>query len=337
MNQSEDESAAVASKGASGTPGARDRRRGNRRSRASEMKRPQEKRATSRRKSAGARRQPRVPKALPVSLRIEDPELAGKEIRGISRDMSEAGIFVETENHAQELIPFLQARRYNISVEVHLPEGDVRIQTAAEVVRVITESDQKQKGFGIGLKFVDVSDERKAELSAYLNELIKEDGSIIDLQPLPAQQGEQFVFNKTLYLTDTNALGNAYFSRYFDWQGMAREEFFRRIIPDPKAFFGAGMRILTLSAAIDYKAELGVYDEIEIEVRTANIKRATFELIFFYTNKKTGILVAAGKQRLAFSDPKGRVMAIPPEMKQAGYAYLLDDQKKALIENKSFQ
>ncbi len=85
------------------------------------------------------------------------------------------------------------------------------------------------------------------------------------------------------------------------------------------------MRIFTVSATIEYKAELTLYDEIEIEVYTRNIRRASFELLFYFMNHKTNTVVAVGSQKLVFIDPENRIMPIPEEFKAKGYAYLVSE------------
>lgn len=133
----------------------------------------------------------------------------------------------------------------------------------------------------------------------------------------------RFTFNKTLYLTDTNVLGNAYFSRYFDWQGTAREEFLKQLTPDPLAFFRSGFKIFTVQAFMEYRHECYFYDEIEIEVKTTNIRRASLILIFIFRNKRTGQIIAQGGQKLAFADHKGRPTGIPAEMRKNMFKFQL--------------
>src|SRR5437762_1629723 len=62
-----------------------------------------------------------------------------------------------------------------------------------------------------------------------------------------------FVFLKTVYLSDTNAFGNTYFAKYFEWQGMARESFFNRVLfPDQQAFLASGIKLITAEAEHKY-------------------------------------------------------------------------------------
>jgi len=134
---------------------------------------------------------------------------------------------------------------------------------------------------------------------------------------------KKFIFEKTVYLRDTNAEGNVYFANYFLWQGEAREEFFRMAIPEHQRLMEAGLRIITVEAAIEYKHESHLFDVIQIEVVPYNVKRMTFELAFKFLNKQTGQLIADGRQRIAFADVKRNTLVpIPDEFYLQGHGYL---------------
>jgi len=91
---------------------------------------------------------------------------------------------------------------------------------------------------------------------------------------------KEFVFSITVYLTDTNAFGNVFFSKYVEWQGMAREAFFREIMPNSNYILETGTRLITKKAAIDYKHELYLYDDVEIGLKVGAVKQASSDLIF---------------------------------------------------------
>lgn len=126
---------------------------------------------------------------------------------------------------------------------------------------------------------------------------------------------KNFVFRKRVYLSDTNAQGNVYFARFFEWQGDAREEFFRVAVPIHESFFSAGYRLITVEASLEYKGEAKLYDEIEIEVTVHWIKRASAELGFTFTNAKTDKALAIGKQIIASANNEGKVVAAPQAIK----------------------
>ena len=132
---------------------------------------------------------------------------------------------------------------------------------------------------------------------------------------------KEFIFELVVYLKDTNLFGNAYFASYFDWQGKAREEFFRKIIGGEKSFLTTGIKLVTIEASMQYKKEVTLFDEVQVRLRVDNIKVATFELFFTYINKKTSDIIATGKQKIGFADSSYNVIPIPEEMK-IGWAKL---------------
>jgi|SRR5579884_833751 len=127
---------------------------------------------------------------------------------------------------------------------------------------------------------------------------------------------KKFIFQKRVYLSDTNAQGNVYFARIFEWQGEAREEYLRVAVPNHEHLFTAGLRLLTVEAAAEYKGEARLYDDIEIEITVPWIKRASFQLNFNIVNAKTGQLLATGKQLITCSDAEGKLIAIPKPIKE---------------------
>lgn len=133
----------------------------------------------------------------------------------------------------------------------------------------------------------------------------------------------KFVFRKRVYLSDTNAQGNVYFARIFQWQGEAREEYLRVAVPDHEQLFMAGLRLLTVEAAAEYKGEARLYDDVEIVLSVPWIKRASFQLDFNMINAKTGQPIAIGKQLITCSNAEGKLIAIPPPIKDGLLALCL--------------
>lgn len=133
---------------------------------------------------------------------------------------------------------------------------------------------------------------------------------------------KRFQFDKIVYLTDTNAMGNVYFAKFFEWQGMAREEFFRELIPDYLAFMKSGTRLITVEASMEYKHEALLFDQITISVKPQNVKRLGFDLSFTFTNKATQQIIGVGRQRIAFADANGKLITIPSALVENGKWYL---------------
>lgn len=128
---------------------------------------------------------------------------------------------------------------------------------------------------------------------------------------------KEFIFEKTIYLGNTNLFGNVYFARYFDWQGEARESFFNKLFPESKSLFKSGIKFVTIEASVKFVKETFAFDEIIIKVHAENLKFTTLDLIFTYLNKKTGELIARGRQKLGFVDSNNKVIPIPEQLKIA--------------------
>ena len=119
-----------------------------------------------------------------------------------------------------------------------------------------------------------------------------------------------FIFELTVFLKDTNAFGNAYFSRYFDWQGMAREAYFATV----KSFMEIiqnGTKLITKRACNEYMHETLPFDEIVIVVNNRNIKKCSFDMLFTVINKNTGKILSKGEQTLTFANHQGKLIRIP--------------------------
>lgn len=135
---------------------------------------------------------------------------------------------------------------------------------------------------------------------------------------------KDFIFETTVYLGDANIYGTAYFAKYFEWQGKAREAFFIKLIPDFSEF-GKEVKLITIEAQTSYKKEAALFDDIIIKLNIANIRITTFELIFTYTSKKTGLVAATGKQKIGFTDMNDKVIPIPKELIGAWLKYSSDN------------
>ncbi len=145
---------------------------------------------------------------------------------------------------------------------------------------------------------------------------------------------KEFIFEKTVYLSDTNAFGNAYFAKYFEWQGMAREAFFREIMPDPMYLMKTGLKLITVRAATEYKNEVFLYDDLIIGVKIGAAKQASADLIFNCRRKKDEKVVALGYQTIAFADKDDKLIQMPQEIMETCRPYV--DEMKYVI-GKLFQ
>jgi acyl-CoA thioesterase FadM len=97
---------------------------------------------------------------------------------------------------------------------------------------------------------------------------------------------------------------------------MAREAFFKAVIGDINKFLQSGIKMVTIEAYIRYRNEVTLFDEVIIKVKPDSVSIATFNLMFVYLNKKTGDIVAEGKQKIGFVDSNNKAIPIPVELKE---------------------
>ncbi|MHB9154598.1 MAG: acyl-CoA thioesterase [Endomicrobiales bacterium] len=132
-----------------------------------------------------------------------------------------------------------------------------------------------------------------------------------------------FKFAKTVYLSDTNAEGNVYFSRYFEWHGQAREAFLVSCIPNIMEIIkSSGMVMLTCEAHNSYFKSAYLFDELSIYITIQNLKHASFDLVFETKNAKTNELISKGWQKIAFGNGVGKIIPVPDIIKQHALNYV---------------
>ena len=141
---------------------------------------------------------------------------------------------------------------------------------------------------------------------------------------------KKFKFEKTVYLADTNAFGNVYFARYFEWQGMAREAFFKEVSGSYAEMLAEGVKYITISATINYKKESLLFDEVSITVEPRRVSLTTVELLFTYVNTSRNDVIAVGRQKIGFSTTSGEVIPIPKKLLEGAVKYLDENELKNL-------
>lgn len=113
----------------------------------------------------------------------------------------------------------------------------------------------------------------------------------------------------TTYLKDSNASGNTYFARYFDWQGMLREDWCVKCI-DSKLMSEHGA-LLTKEAHNTYIKETFPFDEVTGVLQVLRYNAASLTLGFEFFSKDE--LVAKGGQTIILAKD-GKVKRFPKEI-----------------------
>ena len=113
-----------------------------------------------------------------------------------------------------------------------------------------------------------------------------------------------------IYLKDSNAYMNTYFSRYFEWQGVCRERwFFQCIAPDLLRSQGV---FITKRAHQEYVHETFPFQTVDCELNTFNVSRCSFYLLFRFL--VDGALVSTGYQQIVFASDDKRIQRLPEDV-----------------------
>lgn len=125
----------------------------------------------------------------------------------------------------------------------------------------------------------------------------------LDIAPVP----QTFTHALTIYLKDSNAYGNTYFARYFEWQGICRERwFYECIAPDMLQAEGV---FVTKHAQQDYVHETFPFQEVSCELNAYAVRKCSFWLEFRFFSGD--LLVSIGRQQIVFANHAKHITALP--------------------------
>jgi acyl-CoA thioesterase FadM len=132
--------------------------------------------------------------------------------------------------------------------------------------------------------------------------------------PLPPSGNPPKTFHHTIdiSLKDSNAYGNTYFSRYFEWQGICREQWYFQCFPfDWLQTLGV---LFTKKAHQEYAQETFPFQKVECRLNAYNIKQCSFNLLFrFYVDGK---LVSKGYQQIVYANRDKKIVRFPDGMRE---------------------
>jgi enediyne biosynthesis thioesterase len=137
-----------------------------------------------------------------------------------------------------------------------------------------------------------------------------------------------YEYHHVVGFEDTNLVGNVYYVNHLRWQGRCRELFLHDRAPDVLTELSGDLRLVTVSCACDYLAELAAFDHIVVRMRLKHLGQTQLDLGFEYVRRRpagVGELVAVGSQRVACMrrDGEGLVPAmVPASLRLALQPYL---------------
>lgn len=132
----------------------------------------------------------------------------------------------------------------------------------------------------------------------------------------------RFEYRHVITFTDTNLMGNVYFTRHVEWQGRCRELFLRTHCPSVLDDLADRLALVTTSTAVDYEQELRAFDEVAVSMWLGDLVQNRILLRFDYHRlDATGrTRVATGRQGVACMVRRGDDLVatdIPPALAAA--------------------
>lgn len=138
--------------------------------------------------------------------------------------------------------------------------------------------------------------------------------------------GKVFTLGHTVYFNETNAMGGvAYYSNYVKWQGMTREDYFIKTVPEWKIIMqevaNGNVNMITVEEHSHFIRHAFFGDELIIKLQTGDIRKYSFNMLFEIVKSGTEEPIYKGWQKLAFDDFKGKFISIPEPMLRSVLEY----------------
>jgi enediyne core biosynthesis thioesterase len=140
------------------------------------------------------------------------------------------------------------------------------------------------------------------------------------IQPKLISEPLTFQHSIDIYLKESNAYGNTYFARYFEWQGICRERWFHRCIA-ADLLQSQGV-FITKRAHQDYMHETFPFQTVDCEVNTFEVKSCSFYLLFRFLVE--GSVVSRGYQQIVFATHDKRIQRLPTHVLKMVQSYEVD-------------
>jgi enediyne core biosynthesis thioesterase len=139
-------------------------------------------------------------------------------------------------------------------------------------------------------------------------------------QPLsPVAPRKTFRHTIDIYLKDSNAYANTYFSRYFEWQGVCRERWFHQCI-SADMLQSTGV-FVTKRAHQEYVHETFPFQAVDCQLNTFEVKQCSFYLLFQFLVSEE--VVSTGYQQIVFARQDKRIQRLPEHILQKVREYEL--------------
>lgn len=117
----------------------------------------------------------------------------------------------------------------------------------------------------------------------------------------------------SVFFKHTDYHGFVHPYNYLEWMSYTREAFFQELVPNFLELCNRNIKMVTVSVEFELFQDCVFGDRILVRIYAENVKRLSFDVIFQFYNKKTGVLLGVGRQRITFIDAVAEKPARIPE------------------------
>lgn len=142
------------------------------------------------------------------------------------------------------------------------------------------------------------------------NTLVKK---INDYSYVRIDDHKTYVYDFSTFLKDSNAYGNNYFSKVFEWQGACREAWFYSCIT--KEFLKKEGILVTKKAHNEYVGETFPFQRIRCLLNISSLKKASFNIDFTFCDPDNEeIIFSKGYQQILLTDHNHKITRFPVDI-----------------------
>lgn len=140
-----------------------------------------------------------------------------------------------------------------------------------------------------------------------------------------------FTYKHLVYFNETNSMrGVVYFSNYVKWQGMVREEFLLKTVPQwalmMQEVINGNLNMITVEEHSHFIQHAFFGDQITIKIHATELRKLSFKIMFEMTKSDSEDVIYNGWQKLAFDDCKGNFIPIPESLMKSVIEYTPADE-----------
>jgi acyl-CoA thioester hydrolase len=122
------------------------------------------------------------------------------------------------------------------------------------------------------------------------------------------------VVRMRVHYAEVDRMGFLHHSNHLRYFERGREEFCRRRSAAYREMEDAGVLVVVVDAALQFKTPLKYEDIVELEVSLDEVRHATIAFSYALRRAADGALAATGRTRHAFVSREGRVLRAPAKV-----------------------